>query len=277
MHFSPGFFGSILTSSGKWGINLDQEGLVIQRRDIGASIIDYESVKLVSVTQGVIWATVTIQHSEGLLALRGISNRHANLLKTTLIEQVSNSLLQILKGYEHSILSLDSVLEEFLNLPYYLAHRDISKWLVRQESNHSESAKAALSILHHSYTPKLSPEMQMIVSKLLDVFSGNSILIKRRNDKFVASEMVAHEGFFDSVEKTPLTTEQRIASIVMEDRNLLVAAAGSGKTSTVVGKIGYALSKKLIKPHEILVLAFNNHAARELEERIGERLRPLLA
>ena len=79
------------------------------------------------------------------------------------------------------------------------------------------------------------------------------------------------------MENTPLTDEQRISSIIFEDRNLLVAAAGSGKTSTIVGKVGYALLTGLYKPEEILVLAFNKNAGDELTERINFRLKDILA
>ncbi|MGO7360572.1 UvrD-helicase domain-containing protein [Rhizobium ruizarguesonis] len=41
----------------------------------------------------------------------------------------------------------------------------------------------------------------------------------------------------------------------------IVAAAGSGKTSTMVSKTGYALLEGLATAHEILLLAFNADAA----------------
>ena len=58
----------------------------------------------------------------------------------------------------------------------------------------------------------------------------------------------------------------------MEDRNLLVAAAGSGKTSAIVGKIGYLLKKQYCPPSQILIMAFNRNAATELRQRIDRRL-----
>ena len=57
-----------------------------------------------------------------------------------------------------------------------------------------------------------------------------------------------------------------------EDRNLVIAGAGTGKTSTVVGKVGYLLKSKKIKPDELLVIAYNRNAAAELKERIEEKL-----
>lgn len=78
---------------------------------------------------------------------------------------------------------------------------------------------------------------------------------------------------FDSVESRPLTAEQRNAAVIMPQRQLLLAAAGSGKTSTIVGKVVYALASGQFKAEEILVLAFNTKAANELEVRIQQALR----
>lgn len=97
-----------------------------------------------------------------------------------------------------------------------------------------------------------------------------------KNKEIIDRELEIHSQFFNTVEKTPLTEEQRRAAIIFEDRNLLVAAAGSGKTSSLIGKVGYAIQRGLYKPSEILVLAFNKDAAEEINERIQDRLKPWL-
>lgn len=278
MRFSPSLFGALFTGSGNWEVNLDNQELTIQIGDDLASRIYYPSVTSVTVTRGVIWSKVRIRSSDLEIELGGIANSHASFFKSDLIEHVAEWLLKFLNENAPAVRTLAESLDVFLNLPKYLAHRDVTQWFACHESSRDVSVKTALSVLGHPFAPmnRLSPELRTCMTKLLDVFSDNSDLLKKRNSEFVEREMIAHRALFDSVEKTPLTLEQRVASIVMEDRNLLVAAAGSGKTSTVVGKIGYALFKKLMVPDEILVLAFNNNAARELEERIQERLMPLL-
>ncbi len=95
---------------------------------------------------------------------------------------------------------------------------------------------------------------------------------KEHNEKFIAAELERNQDFFDNVESKPLTQEQRRAAIEMEDRNLLVAAAGSGKTSVMIGKVGYSLEADFCQPNEILVLAFNKKAVEELEERLVRQL-----
>lgn len=68
-----------------------------------------------------------------------------------------------------------------------------------------------------------------------------------------------------------LTSEQQAAAATIADRHLLIAAAGSGKTSTMVGKVAHAILDRHCRPEQILVLAFNRKAAHELKERLGTR------
>jgi len=49
---------------------------------------------------------------------------------------------------------------------------------------------------------------------------------------------------------------------------LIIAGAGTGKTTVVTERIKYLISKKLAKPSEILALTFTGKAAREMEERV---------
>ncbi|MEN9752025.1 MAG: hypothetical protein RLZZ600_1072 [Actinomycetota bacterium] len=80
-------------------------------------------------------------------------------------------------------------------------------------------------------------------------------------------EMENSKLLFDQVESQPLTREQREAATNFENRVQLVAAAGSGKTSVMVAKAAYAVSRKLVEAERVLMLAFNRDAADELASR----------
>ena len=92
------------------------------------------------------------------------------------------------------------------------------------------------------------------------------------NARFLTKQKKKLSKFFASVERNPLTDEQMDSCICMDDAVHIVAAAGSGKTSTIVARIGYALKEGLARPEQILVLAFNRSVKEELEARIKERL-----
>ncbi|WP_329889257.1 UvrD-helicase domain-containing protein [Stenotrophomonas sepilia] len=96
--------------------------------------------------------------------------------------------------------------------------------------------------------------------------------VSAHNAAFESHQMEAKRSFFERVESNPLTEEQARAVVCMDDELLVVAAAGSGKSSTIVAKAGYALEEGLCAPEEILLLAFNADAAEELRHRIGKRL-----
>ena len=65
-----------------------------------------------------------------------------------------------------------------------------------------------------------------------------------------------------------LNKEQYSAATSSDLQNLIIASAGTGKTSTIVGRIAYLLSKD-VAPNEILLLTFTNKAAAEMVERIA--------
>ncbi|MCD8006128.1 MAG: UvrD-helicase domain-containing protein [Oscillospiraceae bacterium] len=62
---------------------------------------------------------------------------------------------------------------------------------------------------------------------------------------------------------------QQIACIAKEAHNhLVIAGAGTGKTTTIVGRVKYLLGSNKAEPNEILVLSFTNASASEMNERI---------
>lgn len=65
-----------------------------------------------------------------------------------------------------------------------------------------------------------------------------------------------------------LNPEQYEAATSKDKQNLIIASAGTGKTSTIVGRIGYLLENG-VKPNEILLLTFTNKAAAEMVERVA--------
>ena len=64
-----------------------------------------------------------------------------------------------------------------------------------------------------------------------------------------------------------LNSDQYDAATANAGANLIVASAGTGKTSTIVARIAYLLSKG-VKPEHILLLTFTNKAASEMLQRV---------
>lgn len=66
-----------------------------------------------------------------------------------------------------------------------------------------------------------------------------------------------------------LNPEQLKAAKALKGHNLVIASAGTGKTSTIVGRILYLLDNG-IKPEEILLLTFTNKASNEMIARVAK-------
>ena len=106
-------------------------------------------------------------------------------------------------------------------------------------------------------------------------FKGN---IEENNQKFIDESLINLKDYFDKMfrhvdENIVLDDEQRKAILTDEDYNLIIAGAGSGKTTTLAAKVKYLVEIKNIKPEQILIISFTNKAVDELKERINDQFR----
>ncbi|THE58417.1 UvrD-helicase domain-containing protein [Vibrio parahaemolyticus] len=118
----------------------------------------------------------------------------------------------------------------------------------------------------------LSGEPLQKIKKLSEL-SPISTSANYLRDLHVGRVLSVRKNFYDSIESNPLTEEQRLSVVQHDDFNMVLAAAGTGKTSVMVAKTTDILERQLAKPEEVMVLAFGNAAAEELRIRSQERLK----
>ena len=103
-------------------------------------------------------------------------------------------------------------------------------------------------------------------------FLSNINFIRGRIDnhnRIVANNRIQNAyGLIGDVEGRKLDYQQMTCIVKEAYNHLVIAGAGTGKTTTIVGKIKYMLRSGKCKPEDILVLSFTNASASEMSERI---------
>ena len=106
----------------------------------------------------------------------------------------------------------------------------------------------------------------------IQTFIKNAPFIRQQaNERFEKRELAQRKAFFEEFESNPLTPDQRRAVVVDEDATLVLAGAGSGKTSVITAKAAYLVNAGLRHPGEVLLLAFGRDARKEMASRLAER------
>ena len=93
--------------------------------------------------------------------------------------------------------------------------------------------------------------------------------VKEHNERLFDVVLENNREFFDTCLKYPLDRQQRRSIVSVEDNCLVVSSAGSGKTSSIIGKVKYLTQIKGVSPSRILLISYTNKAAAELTERLN--------
>lgn len=109
------------------------------------------------------------------------------------------------------------------------------------------------------------------IINLISGYESIDSIVKRHNEQVERDILARNTVFFDTCLKYPLDLQQRKSIIAEEDNVLVVSSAGSGKTSSIVGKVKYLTEIKKVTPEKILLISYTHKAATELTERAGAK------
>ncbi len=279
--WAPSRLGKLITGAPEWALALDGEQfiLTVQDKSLRDSILLLSDLEIKT---GLIWATLRLTLNKGQWrTLDGIPNRRARELHKAVHDAVERlqyrahvaGLIQGFKAVQESLLAWATELPQAAMTQLRMKGWLSGEFIKRQVQNKTADLGKLLStpeiIKYIEGEPPYVQDAVKLWKQDLQVFFSNI------NERHLAKQMVDFKPFFDTVEKSPLTQEQTKAVVCFDNRVLLVASAGSGKTSTMVAKADYALKNGYFEPERMLLLAFNNDAAKELGQRIKERLGPL--
>lgn len=123
----------------------------------------------------------------------------------------------------------------------------------------------------YTHLPNFETEIKKINS-FINTYKKLDSLLASRNTKFIETEIVETDKLLSDVENKSLDLQQRKAIIIDEDNQLVIAGAGSGKTTTIAGKVKYLTQRQGVNPQSILLISFTRKSAEEMKERIENKM-----
>lgn len=256
-----------------WQLELGQRLVIRQKRK--KTTYAYGTIREVRVGRSIpLYRELIVEFNRRPpLVLHGLKQRRALELRVALDDRRAQALVENFSKHILPVQDWVAVFRRELSQDRWFT-RDMLQELLKQKPR-ADRLKVDFSlILKHPKRSQLLKHLTKEDRAALLFWEKEEYrpTIDRRNARFGANELKKCRRFFDAVERSPLTEEQRKAVICFDNRVLVVAAAGSGKTSTMVAKAGYAVQRGIVKPEEILMLAFNKSAAKELDQRVTQRL-----
>ena len=265
--YRPGFFARFLPQ-GKWKLTLRLSSpATVQINQNGADNLTCLDIAAISVCKALLWHSIEVRSRNKVYSLSCLGEEAATRLAADLYSFINNHLFDLIGSDPEHLNAVDTKLMAIVEgQRQYLAHADLARAIA------SVDGEAAAALSHPLFDPELMPATMKATLPRSLAFITDADVRHRYNDAFVMTELARYQPFFDDLDGRSLSDQQREACIRLEDNNLLVASAGSGKSATMVGKVAYVLDKQLYRSEEILVLAFNKSAADELKERIARQL-----
>lgn len=229
--------------------------------------IPFQNLQQIQIVKGFIFHSLifSLKNNNQTFALRGLSQAAArkgqSLVLRNLAEKTRTFQSEIDEKWPR-IAAAHAAWRFLVNHQHYITHSMYEDWL-----NNFQNLEL-FKYQSDNIKGLIDKERAETILETQNAIARGQVIIDAQNIEYVKNEMAFYEPFFDKIDKYPLTKNQRLAVIYDEDCNLVVAGAGTGKTSTIMAKVGYLMAKNLASPEDMLLLAFTDKAAKSMQKRI---------
>lgn len=195
-----------------------------------------------------------------VMSIRHIAKKHAITKEKERAENerlTQEAMHYVLGTYPAKLLYLN---DSLLHKDHYFAHSEKEKF--------TEDCKI---LYEHMDTLRCNGALSNIgedAVKLYDSLRNLEHVRQEHNKEFKAQELEENKDFFDNVLDYPLDNQQRASIVNLEDNCLVISSAGSGKTSTIIGKLLYLVQQRQVQPSRIMTITYTHKASDELMRRL---------
>lgn len=172
---------------------------------------------------------------------------------------------------DNLIAQVDTAIQE-INLLFSDSQSFVDPSKETEWCNRNVSLIADVSIINIQKLKKAT-HYKMLLEKQAELYrNANSLKqqISVHNDRVADAKIQNAYALIGNVEGRKLDKQQMTCIVKDAHNHLVIAGAGTGKTTTVVGKIKFLLKSGKYKPEDILVLSFTNASASEMSQRINQ-------
>ncbi|MHA1615328.1 MAG: UvrD-helicase domain-containing protein [Candidatus Thorarchaeota archaeon] len=264
---SPSFIGILFGGARYKNVEIHPEGIHINSKRTSV-VVKYDDLRRIELTSKPFWRDLElVRNSQHPILLNGLPRLGTRTLESAILNEK--------KQFHQTQNLFDEKAPTLKEMYKWIDDRlNGSSWVSYHQIEHLKNRTESLNLLFRILPSSLTEDehMQKILKELPKTKDEIEHFRNESNRRFAKEELERFGSYFDTIEANPLTEAQRRAVLTHENRTLVVAGAGSGKTSVVVAKAGYLLKKGLCSPEQLLLIAFNRSAANEMQERIKKRI-----
>ncbi|SMY35847.1 Helicase IV [Photobacterium malacitanum] len=265
MQLSASRLAQWLVQGDYYSIALDGNSLVLDSQT-SSDVISFDDWDgSVEIHRGVLWGALelTSSNQQYCWTVHGLPWHECKPFAAFLVRSYQD-------WAQNRVDKLDAMLPEMLQRIALFSNK--SGYL--RHSEHHELHQFLNDSLHDS---DLSPELAATFrprsfEKISPWLGEHQAWVEEHNQQWLVQQSQKWGSWFDSFEKSPLNESQRTAALINQDYNLVLAGAGTGKTSVLVARAGYLIASQAAVPEDILMLSFGRKAAEEMTDRLKQKV-----
>jgi len=220
----------------------------------------------IAITDGRFWSGLVIELTNGQnISLGGIAKTESNQIVAMIQKHSYQQQKSYITGFQPLIKQAYLAVSNIIHQESYIRQLQAEQWFTDYDDLNPV-------VSHPNIDNLIEADFQHYIPALQQLFEHGPAFFADYNQQFVEKQLQEFKVFFDQVESQPLTQNQREACVKNEQYNLVLAGAGTGKTSTMIGRAGYLVKAGITAPSDILMVAYGNDAAKEMSDRIQSKL-----
>lgn len=265
MQLSASRLAQWLVQGDYYSIALDGNSLVLDSQT-SSDVISFDDWDgSIEVHRGVLWGALelTSSNQQYCWTIHGLPWHECKSFAAFLIRSYQDWAQSRVDKLDAMLPEMLQRIASFSNKSGYLRHSE------HHELHHFLNEGLKSSDLNPELAATFRPRSFEKISPWL---GEHQAWVEEHNQQWLAQQSQKWSSWFNSFEASPLNESQRTATLINQDYNLVLAGAGTGKTSVLVARAGYLIASQAAVPEDILMLSFGRKAAEEMTDRLKAKV-----